>query len=520
MKNLLFSFFLIYFCTFWVQAQPQITWGEPYKQGAFSYLKKIVGYDENGFYAVEDKGVFSSKMILMKFDKNMNQVQDVDINHRQKIYRVYNDILAFPKQMYVLYNNNNVYKEESFELYANALDTKGLTVSNKEVKLYSMDIIKGSNYGYGSYSKLLSRDSSKLALVVDMPSKNKKEPNKYAFKVFSDDLTELWTQTHTFPYQDRFFYFEDAKVSNDGNIYCVGRVDTDIWTDKRQGKPTYSYYVYYLSPNEEKPIEIPLKVDNQFITDLKIGIAPNGDILCAGFYSQKNSFNVEGVFSLTIDGATHKVKQQAMKAIPISTVVENYSEAKQERLEKKEAKGKNQELYGYDLDELILKKEGGFVLIGEQFYVTTYQDYNTNSRSYTTHYRYHFNDIIAVNVDEKGNIIWGEKIGKTQTSTDDYGHLLSYGLMVDNDKLHFIFNDNKKNVDYDGNGRPIPMTNMNRSTLLVSLDKKGKESRQLLFTRDESESYAIPKVSRQISNDALIMYFQRGGKRRFAKIVF
>ena len=84
---------------------------------------------------------------------------------------------------------------------------------------------------------------------------------------------------------------------------------------------------------------------NQFITDIKIDVAPNGDILCGGFYSKLNSFSLEGVFSITIDGATHKIKQQSLKAIPISTVVENLSEGKQERLAKKEAKGKNVELF-------------------------------------------------------------------------------------------------------------------------------------------------------------------------------
>lgn len=523
MKKQLFSLGLFITYAFCVHAQTEITWGEPYKQGAFSFLRKIVGYDKNGFYAVEDKGAFSSKMMLMKFDKTLNNTEDVDINDRVKSHLVYNDVLAFPNQMYVLYTNNDVRKEEKYELFASPLDTKTLTVSPKQTKLYSVEIIKGSVYGYAGYNKLISRDSSKMALLIDMPSKNKKEPNKFVFNVFADDLTPLWTQEHTFPYQDRFFYLEEAKVSNEGNIYCVGRVDTEIWTEKRKGKPTYSYHIYCVSPNEEAPIDIPVEVKNQFITDIRIDIAPNGDILCGGFYSKLNSFNVEGVFSITIDGATHKIKQQSLKAIPISAVVENFSEAKQERLEKKETKGKNVELYNYDLNNLVIKKEGGFVLIGEQFYVTTYTTYV--NKTYQTHYLYHYNDIIVVNVDSKGNIEWAEKIGKTQMSTDDGGILSSYSMMVDGDKLHFIFNDNKKNVDYKGEGRPS-LINFNvlsfagRGTLLVSLDAKGKEKRELLFTRDESECYAIPKVSRQIATDELIMYFQRGGKRRFAKIKF
>ncbi len=141
MKKLFFLFSL--FGTLILQAQPEITWGEPYKQGALSYLKEIVGYDENGFYAVEDKGVFSSKNMLMKFDMSMNQVAEIDINQRQKEGRVFNNILALPNQMYVIYNNY-AHKDNAFDLYANALNTKNMSVSPvaKEIKLCSVPIEK------------------------------------------------------------------------------------------------------------------------------------------------------------------------------------------------------------------------------------------------------------------------------------------------------------------------------------------------------------------------------------------
>lgn len=338
MKKLLF--FCGWVCAFTLQAQTKITWGESYKQGALSFLSKIVGYDQNGFYAVEDKGVFSNKMMLMKFDKTLNNIAEVDINDRTKSNLNYDDVLAFPNQMYVLYTSNEKRKGDKYTLYASPLDSKRLAVSPKQTELYSVEIIKGSIYGYAGYNELISKDSSKMALLVDMPSTNKKDPNKFVFKVFADDLTPLWTKEHTFPCQDRFFYLEEAVVSNEGNIYCVGRLNTEVWSDKRKGKPTYSYHIYCVTSNDDALIDIPVEVKNQFITDIKVAIAPNGDILCGGFYSKLNSFDVEGVFSITIDGTTHQVKQQSLKAIPISTVVENLSEAKQERLEKKEAKGK------------------------------------------------------------------------------------------------------------------------------------------------------------------------------------
>jgi hypothetical protein len=60
----------------------------------------------------------------------------------------------------------------------------------------------------------------------------------------------------------------------------------------------------------------------------------------------------------------------------------------------------------------------------------------------------------------------------------------------------------------------------NNLTTLVSLDAKGNMTRRGLFDKDEAEAYAIPKMSVQTSPNDLVIYFQRFGKRRFAKITF
>jgi hypothetical protein len=520
MKRTFISLFLLLFISYLglFAQNTKITWGETYKNSA-GYLREIVKTKDGGFYTFELKGLLNPKIVLQKFDNKLNKVDELEEEHGRKENKAYGEILSFPEKSYILYRNVKVAQNHKLEIYAQELNTKKLALS-KEMKLYEREtgdeVRANTAYGFGDYASLLSRDSSKLLLSVDIPNKNKRSPNKYGFKVYNEDLIELWNQEYEFPIQDRFFYLQSPKVDNEGNVYCLGRVDTDAFFDKRRGKPTYSYHIYYVSPNEAMPVDIPIKLKDYFISDVKIEVANNGDILCGGFYSKKATVGLDGVFSLTIDGVSKQIKQQSLKEISIQTIAENNSEFAKKRLMKRQAKGKDQEMYNFDLKNLVLKKEGGFLLVGEQYYITTYTVTDQKTHVSRTHYVYHYNDIIVFNVSPQGEIVWTEKIGKRQVTTDDGGFLSSYALMVHENKLHFLFNDNAKNLTYDGKGAPYGMDR--RMTAWLTVDEKGKTNREQIFTYKKTKLLCNPKYSVQVSPDEMVVYFQRYRKRRFAKI--
>lgn len=520
MKKTFISLFLLSFIFhFGLFAQEnKITWGETYKKSA-GFLMEVIKTKDGGFYTFELKGFLNPKIVLQKFDKDLKKVDELEAEHGRKEDKAYGAIISFPEKSYILYRNTKVAQNHKLEIHAQELNTKKLALL-QETKLYEREtgdeVRANTAYGFGDYSALQSQDSSKMLLCVDIPNKNKKGATKYGFKVYNEDLIELWNQEYEFPIQDRFFYLQSPKVDNDGNVYCLGRVDTDAFFDKRRGKPTYSYHIYYISPNETQPVDIPIKLKDYFISDAKIEIANNGDILCGGFYSKVGSMGLDGVFSLTIDAVTKQIKQQSLKEISIKTIAENNSEFAKKRLMNRQAKGKDQEMYNFDLKNLILKKEGGFLLIGEQYYITTYTVTDAKTHTSRTHYVYHYNDIIVFSVSPQGEILWTEKIGKRQVTTDDNGFFSSFALMVHENKLHFLFNDNAKNLTYDGKGSPYAMDK--RMTTWLTVDEKGKTQREQMFTYKKTKLICNPKYSVQVAPDEMVVYFQRYRNRKFAKI--
>lgn len=71
----------------------------------------------------------------------------------------------------------------------------------------------------------------------------------------------------------------------------------------------------------------------------------------------------------------------------------------------------------------------------------------TGRSSYTVYVR---GNIVVINVDPDGNILWSKKIPKYQSNRNMVG--LGYEVAWTNNRLYFLFNDNFKNLKSDWKG--------------------------------------------------------------------
>ncbi len=185
------------------------------------------------------------------------------------------------------------------------------------------------------------------------------------------------------------------------------------------------------------------------------------------------------------------------------------------------------ELYEYDLEDIVLRDDGGAILIGEQYFVreVTTTDFQGNIN---ISYHYYYNDIIVISIDPEGQIEWTEKIAKRQHTVNDNGLFSSYALAIVGDKLNLIFNDNAKNLATSkmtkgkAKGVVYDFTKRFKSSVavLVQIDSDGRQVKEALFNAKEAELLIRPKVAEQISNQEMVIYGQKRKTERFGKITF
>lgn len=501
-----------------------VIWGDEEKISKKSTLEDIVGSDETGIYVVRIDYKGKNSLFLEHYNNEMNQTKSVELELLQGKKKLdYEKTIYLNNELYVLSSFTNRKLKKKF-LFIRKVNKKTLAFTGRLINVSELSFEGKSRFNSGSFSHSISQNEQHLLISYNLPYE-KGESERFGLHVYDKDLTEKWSKEVTLPYKEELFSLESFSISDRGNVILLGLLYKEKKeARKRKGKPNYNYHILSYTNNGDTFNEYPIAIEEKFLTDMTVGEDVNQDLVCAGFYSDEGTFSIKGSYFLKINGKTKTIDLKTFKEFGIDFITQNLTERQEKKVKKKEAKGKNIELYEYDLDYLILNEDGGATLVGEQYFVSvhtyTYTDANGNTTTRTT-YTYHYNDIIVVSLSPEGEIEWNEKIPKRQSSSNDGGFYLSYSIALVGDNLHFIFNDHIDNLNYSGQGKISYYRGRKDGIVtLVTMDDDGRQVREALFSVAEADIYTRPKVSEQISADELIIYGQRKKSQRFAKVKF
>lgn len=224
-------------------------------------------------------------------------------------------------------------------------------------------------------------------------------------------------------------------------------------------------------------------------------------VYISGFYSTKKNGHFDGVLYGYYDEASRDI--QARRTIAFD---DRLREATGDRSRKRA-------FNGYDVRQLIVKNDGGFVMISEENYITTRHGYTPGWGYYSFYYgpylspsvrEYHYDDVLALSYDASGNREWHAFVRKSQYSQEDGGIFSSYALVNTGTSLGFLFND----------------FNRARSTIqLASVDDAGAVSVRNFAGSGNGDPDWLPRSARQISAHELVVPCLRRRQLCFARVV-
>ena len=269
---------------------------------------------------------------------------------------------------------------------------------------------------------------------------------------------------------------------------------------------------------------MPIELKDKFITDVQIDGAPNGDLVAAGFYSDKGTFSVKGAFYIRIDGKSRQVVTQNFSVFEQDFITEYFTEKEKKKSDKKEAKGQDQELYSFQMDELLIRADGGVTLIAEQYRMYTVCTTTTTANGGTTttcHNHFLYNDIMVITFNPDGAVAWKCKIPKRQHTVDDYGYYCSYAYVAIDNKLFFVYNDNPKNLYLQAGEKIYNYTPAREAAvILVEVDASGKVTRELLTKTEKGDLDISPKMCVQTGAREMLILAEKSKMYQFSKITF
>ncbi|MFN8714934.1 MAG: hypothetical protein ACK5Z2_18950 [Bacteroidota bacterium] len=500
-----------------------------------SSLDDMAGYDETGYYIVRRQ---KKALFLERLGTNMNIAKSVKIEPKLK----YKNMRATFKRCRMF--NGNLY------MFWQAADTRSMILINlvqqvnkqtllpegeiRELNKITFPGRRSMNRAmvYGSFSSVIvSENETKVMMIRPEEREDEASPTSYekmTMEVYDDQLNKLWEKDITIPRARNTFSIQNIRIEDDGTIYVRG-VETQERSTARQsrrsGKPDYKYYIYRIAENGAAITEIPITLEDKFVTDVTASTTTNGDIVLAGFYSEKGTYSIKGVFYQRISGKTEEVLVRKTTEFDKAFITQYASEREVKRIEKRERRGEEPELFEFDMDNFLLREDGGGTLVAEQFYIYIETQTFTGANGQTTTrtiYHYYYNDILVLNFNASGDLVWKCKIPKRQHTTNDGGYYSSYALMMQGDKLFFIYNDNPKNLTLNENEAPADAYRNRRemAVVIAEVTAEGTITRELLVATERGEVIVRPKVCEQTAANEMLMYSERPGVFQFSNVVF
>ena len=526
--------YLVPVCSF-AQIAADIDWGPSYKEPRNSNFDKIITHTADGFYALRttqrDNLTMRPKVFLEKYrqsDMKLLRERELDLRHRGKV-RELEDIILFGGKLHLLTSFNNLGQRTNY-LFREELSYRSLQPTGDLVKIAEAETRLGG-YQAGQFGYHVSSDSSHLLVYNVLPLRDG-EPERFDLRVFDRNFNERWHRPIALPYRADEFEVEDYRIDRNGNVYLLGVVYEAGQRLERRNAPTYRYVILAYRNGGETVDRYDIDLDGLFISELTFRVNRNGELVCAGFYSARNSRDLRGSYYLRIDPTTKQVLAQGIKDFGFELISQYMRPGEARRAAKREAEGdarRAPELYRYKLDELILRSDGGALLVAEQFFVRRIDVgtgafyapgaiYGRTNRQ--VQYVYNYNDLLVVNIRPDGEIEWTTRIPKVQETKNDGGHYSSYVMANVRDKLYFVFNDDRDNFRGEEQ-RYLQEFNGGRNSViaLVEVRRDGTWDSYPLGLNSDAQILTRPKVGKQIGRRTVALLGERWRNYRFGKLV-
>ena len=380
-----------------------------------------------------------------------------------------------------------------------------------EIKV--LEVLDSRFRNRGEFDVQLSKDRSKIAIFTNPPYERQKAENFYV-RVFDPSLNELWNADVELVYQDRNFGIMDFEVSNAGDVFILSYFDRSpnlTFTNNRD----LDYKLMKIGSGEENEIiEFDLGLQNVRVHSLGIECdITDGEMAISGFYGRRNSWDMDGALYLAFDQIAGEVVHSNLN--PFSTeFVAQFS-----KLRAKRGRGIRK---NFVFRQFVSRPDGGAYVVAEDYELIV-RTVQTGRGTTTTNYYYYYRDIIVLSINKEGDVDWYAHIPKEQNSMNDGGYYLGYTFLMNEDGLHFVYNDHRGNVKRWGKKRLRPIRNAKAGNLvMVTLGHDASLNYRVLNKNKRQKFRVAPRSSRLANDgkDGAILLSLRGSKIRFGNLRF
>ena len=489
-------------------AAQRVVYSEPNKDDLRQTNFEIIGRYGSNTLVYKN---LRTRNVISVYDADMKETSRLSLEYlNERMLNV--DFISYPDYAWMIYQ----YQKKNI-VYCMAAKIDGLGRKMGDVlQLDTTDI----NYNTNSklYSVVNSEDKNRIVVFKI----NNRNEQRYGVKtlLYDKELAPIRVSRIPLAMNDRNDLLSDFAVDNEGNFFFArgerpsnnGNVLKLFLVQKPVNQDTFLLHPIKLT--DISLDEVKMKADN----------ANNRYVITSFYYKTKKNI-IEGIFHSVWDKATNT--EVANQAIPLGNEI------------RQDAKGENNIKNAFNdfyLQQIILKRDGGFVVCAENLYTSSrgvanpysrwdylspfsspydYYYYNRfsgfgnfgypyNSRWGSSVTRFNADNVVVLAFDKDGKPDWTNTIHKSQYD-DESEASISYQMINTGDALRFIYNDFEK-----------------RTPLLAyqSIEPNGQILRNPTLKNLDQGYNFLPRYAKQVGQRQVIIPCLYRNYLAFAKLEF
>jgi hypothetical protein len=483
------------------QTLETIDWGTYQEMPKNTRFKKVIGYDDDGFYLVrEDK--YNKDNLWLDFVSRLTLTVDESNTITLPTYlgsqTHYFDMFYINKKFILLTYSIDESTNEK-KLFIQYLNKDG-SLKNRPMLVATLP---AGNFPQDDFRVRLDKDNQ----IYIFFQKSFKEYNEEPFTIikYNSNLQKTFYQEFSLPKEfiGRKFVVKQTAISNKmkgGKIIMLLRAEAVARRKSRSKKaPTHEIIVETYYPKKKEFHKAVVNLGKYKTTDAIFALNKDGNMVIGGFLEPKTN-KIPGSFT----GVFYRVyNPDTYKFLPLGGTKGFYKVLSKDMIAQLRTKrnGDTPDLqFAYKLKSIELLDNGSFIILAENQYGTQRSIKDPKTKQERLIRYYHFNDILAAGVNNKGIVSWIKIIPKNQYSIDDGGYYSSYKVLKIRNKIKLIYNDLPSNLKAKSPDKIKELKNNlhlaapRGNAVITSIFYDGSTVTDLMFPDKEKDNTIVPSL--------------------------
>ena len=498
-------FFLVFFSAPVILQAQHITYSEPQRDDGRRTEFEIIGKIEGNFLAFTNN---RSDNNISIFDNDMKLLNRISLDFLPDRY-INAYFIPYPDYFYMIYE----YQKK------NIVHCAAVKMNGQGKNLTQPVDLDTTQIGFAASNKIyttVSSDDKQKIMVFKINSKN---PKSFLFTTFlyNQQLELIDRHRLYMPMEEHNESFTDFLLDNDGTLVFAKflRNSSADYVSKvsiaTKGATADNFSIKDIGNGDHILDELKIKIDNN-----------NKSYILTGFYYKQRKGNIEGLYSMVWDRATDSKIKESLNVF--SDELRAIAKSSESNLK--------MAFNDFFINQIIIKKDGGFLLVSESEFTTSrggyfnrwdymygynpyvspmnyygypyYSPWNRYGSNNSNAVRYHSENIMILSFDKDCKLEWSNVIPKSQFD-DESENLISNHIMNTGGELHFLYNQ------YD-----------HKNILLAdqSVSPEGRITRYPTLKNLDRGYDFMPRYGKQVSSRQMIIPCLYKNYLCFAKIDF